>query len=305
MADSGELFEKSLEFWYPAASVVLCLFGTLANLASLVYFIKKEEKSIGDKMLMLLNSTDLLLCICATIITLLFSAQVLQEDYENFIYLFLIAGFSLVYILLIDGTAYATCLLSVTRGISIAFPFYKIKGKSLVIVGIIVFIIIELIGPVSSVASFFAYSGSSVILRCIMVSRMVTSLLIILVVVSATVVAVYKLTRKGILGSAESVDRGNIKATWTVVILSTLFFVFNSILLGFTMTGVVYAYDDELGLESFPFTSTFFGVFFAIPLNSTLNPIVYLTRRSDMRQFFKQSFPKLSRVMQWRGVRTK
>ena len=111
---SEDILMDAIKFGYPAASVMVCFIGTLANLASLVYFIKKEEKSIGDKMLMLLNSTDLLLCICATIITLLFSAQVLQEDYENFIYLFLIAGFSLVYILLIDGTAYATCLLSVT-----------------------------------------------------------------------------------------------------------------------------------------------------------------------------------------------
>ena len=56
----------SLKFEVPVASAVLSIFGTLANSASLAYFIKKEEKGIGDKLLMLLNSIDLLLCITAT-----------------------------------------------------------------------------------------------------------------------------------------------------------------------------------------------------------------------------------------------
>ena len=112
---------------------------------------------------------------------------------------------------------------------------------------------------------------------------------------SATVVAVYKLTRKDLQGAAERVDRNNRKATWTVVILSTLFFVFNCILLGVTATVLNFLrytlrYVGKLQLF---FSLTFFGVFFAIPLNSTINPIVYLVRKSDMRRFFKQHVQKL------------
>ena len=202
----------------------------------------------------------------------------------------------LLYIILIDGTAYATCLLSVTRAIGIAFPFYQIKGRVLVKVGIIVFVIIQLIGIATLIASISSGSTETVlILMFFLMTRVATTSLIILVVVSATAVAVYKLTRKDILGSAESVDRGNIKATWTVVILSTLFFVFNSILLGVMVNG--YRYLNDLS-ETYPYSLTFFGVFFAIPLNSTLNPIVYLTRRSDMRHFFKQRCPKPCQVGQ-------
>ena len=299
MGDSEDDFRESLEFGYPAASVVLCLVGTLANLASLVYFIKKEEKSIGDKLLMLLNSTDLLLCICATIITIL--ASILnRQTFDSDLNLMLgTAMLFLLYIILIDGTAYATCLLSVTRAIGIAFPFYQIKGRLLVKVGIIVFVIIQLIGIATLIASISSgFTETALILMFFLMTRVATTSLIILVVVSATTVAVYKLTRKDMLGSAESVDRGNIKATWTVVILSTLFFVFNSILLGVIVTGYwylndMYEPDSRPNWKRFPFSLSFFGVFFAIPLNSTLNPIVYLTRRGDMRQFFKQRLPKL------------
>ena len=49
------------------------------------------------------------------------------------------AVIAVLYILLIDGTAFVTCLLSVTRAIGIVFPFYHIRGKLLVILGIVVF----------------------------------------------------------------------------------------------------------------------------------------------------------------------
>ena len=49
---------------------------------------------------------------------------------------------------MMDGTAFVTCLLSVTRGIVIFFPFYQIKGKLLVKVIIVLFIMMELSGIV-------------------------------------------------------------------------------------------------------------------------------------------------------------
>ena len=85
MADATkmELLKDSLKFGYPAVSVVLGVTGTLANAASLTYFIKKEEKGIGDKLLMLLNSIDLLLCITATTLICLTSTYYMlkPDDY--------------------------------------------------------------------------------------------------------------------------------------------------------------------------------------------------------------------------------
>ena len=281
-----KILTDSLKFGYPAVSVVLGVTGTLANAASLTYFINKEEKGIGDKLLMLLNSIDLLLCITATTVTCFISTFFILENVgEPFIYVTILLF--AIYILLMDGTAFVTCLLSVTRGIGIAFPFYQIKGKLLVKVGIVVFIMMELSGIIMSTGI-----GD---LQGIFISRTVMGSLIILVVVSATVVAVYKLTREDLQGAAGRVDTNNRKATWTVVILSTLFFVFNSLLL--TATVVLFDYIAAAKSE-FAISFAYFGFLLAIPFNSAVNPIVYLVRRSDMRQFFSERLPKLSNIMQ-------
>ena len=292
-ATTIELLRDSLKFGYPAVSVVLGVTGTLANAASLTYFIKKEEKGIGDKLLMLLNSIDLLLCITATTVTCLISTHMFKSDiyyymhsrYINMILQIITLLFA-IYVIMMDGTAFVTCLLSVTRGIGIAFPFYQIKGKLLVIAGIVVFIMMELSGIITT---FLTENPQG-----IFISRIVMGSLMILVVVFATVVAVYKLTREGLQGAAGRVDTNNRKATWTVVILSTLFFVFNSILLGATVVvSVGIARKTE-----FDISSAFFGFLVAIPLNSAVNPIVYLVRKNDMRQFFSERLPKLSNIMQ-------
>ena len=318
-----KLLIDSLKFGYPAVSVVLGITGTLANAASLTYFIKKQEKGIGDKLLMLLNSIDLLLCITATTVTCFMLTLILKDVDQPDIYyndnnleymsiaesytLYLLCG---IYILLLDGTAFVTCLLSVTRGICIAFPFYQIKGKLLVKVGIVVFVMMVLSGI-----------GSINSINRVMISRIVISSLMILVVVSATVVAVYKLTREDLQGAAGMMVTNNRKATWTVVILSTLFFVFNSILLGATVVLFDYFtalimlldtmgntqnytehdiehYTAVIAKSEFTIVFAYFGLFLAIPFNSAMNPIVYLVRKSDMRQFFSERLPKLPNVMQ-------
>ena len=266
---------------YSAVSVVLGVTGTLANAASLTYFIKKKEIGLGDKLLMLLNSIDLLLCITATALTCLL--LILRHDGGPTVLLLAI------YMLLVDGTAFVTCLLSVTRGIGIAFPFYQIKGKLLVKVGIVVFIMMELSTFIIPAMLSAIVNGD---LQELLISRIVIGSLVILVVVSSTVVAVYKLTREDLQGAAGRVDTNNRKATWTVVILSTLFFVFNSILLGATLVAM------NVNVTKFSIAYYNFGLLLAIPFNSAVNPIVYLVRKSDMRQFFSERLPKLSNIMQ-------
>ena len=117
--------------------------------------------------------------------------------------------------------------------------------------------------------------------------RVAITLLLILVVLCATVVSVCKLMKKNtVQEGTEGAARNNKKATWTVVILSTLFIVFNSIYIGTT------AYLFINGVEN---VSPWFrsGSLIAIPLNSAINPTVYIVRRSDMRDFFKPIIQKL------------
>ena len=230
---------------------------------------------------MLLNSVDLLLCICATLLTAFLSYEEGRENTASDIIWFLITPLMILYLLLIDGTAYVTCLLSVTRAIGIVSPFYQIRGKLLVILGISVFVVIEL----SQLPLVLDELGD----QWMAYSRLTMSLMVLLTVLFATIVAVYKLTRADLQGATENVSRNNRKATWTVVILSVLFLVFNSTLLGVMCQYLIY--DSGFGIM------TLFNIafFLLIPLNSSINPIVYLTRISDMRQFFILNFQKICR----------
>ena len=271
--DSLKQHVHSLRFGLPAVSTTLCVIGTFANLTFLIYFIKKKDKTIGDKLLMLLNSVDLLLCFIATLATAILSYLHGGKDTGDIA--FAIIAIAIPYFLLIDGTAFVTCLLSVTRAIGIVSPFYQIRGKLLVILGISVFVIVE-------VLQFGLF-----MLRY---PRLLVSLMVLLTVLCATILAVYKLTRADLQGATENVSRNNRKATWTVVILSALFLLFNTILFGVIWFILTNPRSFLLDIQSQPLA--FFGLFIAIPLNSSINPIVYLTRRSDMRQFFKQEFRK-------------
>ena len=280
-SNSMEQYINTVRFGLPAVSTTLCVIGTFANLTSLIYFVKKKDKTIGDKLLMLLNSVDLLLCICATVLSAFLSYVEGGGNVLDIEVPFLVI--TVLHYLLIDGTAYVTCLLSVTRAIGIVSPFYQIRGKLLVILGISVFVVIEVFQhPLTLLAVFLSKDW--------LYARPMISLLVMLTVLCATILAVYKLTRADLQGATENVSRNNRKATWTVVILSALFLVFNSILL---VAMCLTLNKTRASFDTGALTFAAFAHFLAIPLNSSINPIVYLTRMNNMRQFFIRNFQKL------------
>ena len=278
MTEPQKDFLTTVKFGLPVTSSALCIVGTLANTISLIYFVQKKNKTNGDKLLMLLNSVDLLLCACAAVDTICLSLYLQSEDDARYAYAF--TAFLIPYILLVDGTAYVTCILSVTRAIGIALPFYQIQGKLLVIVGIIVFLVTELIQVIVLLKS--GILGSSV--------RIAISLLVQLIVLCAMVVAVHKLTKKDIGGAGERLSQNNKKATFTVVILSGLFLVFNSVFLGLSIN--LFSHGN-LNNDTQALILITIGLFIAVPLNSSINPIIYLVRKRDMREFFVHNFRKI------------
>ena len=267
--------EQSDELILLSISISICGFGVLTNTASLIYFFKKGKKSLGDKIITLLNSVDLLLCISAALL----SSSLLSAYLKWLFYIF-----QLAYLCVVDGTSYTTCLLSVTRAIGIASPFYKIRGKLLIAVGVTLFVVMELAASIVPVYTGAIQNDTAA------KGRIVITVILMLVVFCATVVSVYKLMKKNTVQEGrEGAARNNKKASWTVVILSTLFIVFNSIYIGTT------AYILSAGAIGVYVVSIWFrsGTLIAIPLNSAINPIVYIVRRSDMRDFFKLMIQKL------------
>ena len=167
------------------------------------------------------------------------------------------------------------------------------------ITGIVVFVVMELASlmlptllgvglaaPDPDGIYFFAYYYA--ISTNIGKMMIVKTLLEVLVVVSATVVSVYNLKRRDMIqGGTEGAARNSNKAAWTVVILSTIFIVFNVSFLAITTRFLLNPFA-HLGNSYALFA--YFAIFMVMPLNSTINPMVYLVRIHDMRQFFAQRF---------------
>lgn len=289
---------RSINLGAPVVCAVICLLGTLTNVTSFVYFCTKQEKSLGDKMLMLLNCVDLLLCIMASMITILIS-RLIQLPEDTLGLLVALVLLIIIYLILVDGTAFATCLLSVTRAISIISPFYKIRTKCLCCVGITTFILMELAGVIVTIVGVISGMEVISVFYSYMITIIITTSLMIVVVISVTVVAVYKLTRRGVKAAGDTASKNSVKASWTVVILAILFIIFNSVYLGIRVFGLYFLtrsavngnISEDTGVRMI--LAIFFSIFCVIPINSALNPIVYFLRRSDMSEFLKTGFQKI------------
>ena len=74
--------------------------------------------------------------------------------------------------------------------------------------------------------------------------------------------------------------------TKTVIILSLLFLVFNSVMIGTTFASC-FIHDHECGTSDT--LAEFIGIWLVLPLNSMLNPVVYIVRNKRMRRYFRRS----------------
>ena len=156
--------------------------GTCSNALSLFYFIKKEEKSLGNKLLMLLNCLDLFFCFNTTVRMVLFwNAN--GSSFEKF-------ASAMTQILLVS-TAFATCLLSVTRSISLCFPFYRVNGKAIISATVIFISYLA----ITQVLYYTIYIDNSTMQSIRNYTLVGTLLLIIVVVIVSNVISVVALLR--------------------------------------------------------------------------------------------------------------
>ena len=186
-----------------------------------------------------------------------------------------INGFTYV---LEEGTGYATLLLSVTRCISMYSPFYRMKNRPIVHASI----------------AFFVYllTKNTICIVCFEISHPICQKLseehlkfaigcemmcIIFIVLVTNVVAVVKLhTTPTKLG--QETPNSNRNVTITVVALSAVFCCLNL----FKYSVVIAARVTT----DFRFATLYnVAIYVAIPLNSALNPVVYIVRTSSMRRY--------------------
>ena len=116
-----EILEKILMI-IPTA--VISFGGVLSNTLSLTYFLRRENRHLGSRLLMLLNSLDLAVCIAGALSVI---AIFWQWDYA------IQVTIGTAFFSFLESTAFVTCFLSFARTLAVCRPYYPINGKAIAI----------------------------------------------------------------------------------------------------------------------------------------------------------------------------
>lgn len=233
--------------------------------------------------MMLLNTLDLVFCLSSTLV-LITGALYASNNHVLFVSF---SVFNFLYCVLLEATAFVTCTLTITRTLSLWFPFYLIKKKKLC--GMLALYLLYLL----SKGGFYLYvyhtnhPGMEQIGNAYDTLGLLTISTMVICVMLATIISIIRLriTRKQDLG-CQRITENTREATKTVMILSGLFLVFNLVFLVMLslqvagcdpVSGCLSRVVYEIGMQG-------------IPLNSAINPLVYFCRNKMMFQFVKDSF---------------
>ena len=282
-------------------SLILSPVGAIANALSLGYFIKKTNKSFGDGILILLNCLDLLVCLF-TLVDVIFRTWLLDQEVVVIESKAIEAILdSILYFVFTESTALATCLLSVTRAISLSFPFYTINKKVLKygIVLSFVYIILKqgsLLGlQLSFHSKDYIEEEEEVYADISKIITFITLIILVVIVLISNSLTGYKL----VFSQNETINQGTStrRAGTTVFILSSLFLFFNFLYIA--VGGIMIAFSDEVDSLDIKDSRTFLMesvMQFSVPINSACNPIVYFCRKEKMRAYIKSVWSKCFRL---------
>ena len=246
--------------------------GTISNALSLSYFLTKYRETLASKLMILLNSIDLLVCLSSSVMGTGFVLSLAGFKIKELV-LYPAYWFQF----LVAATAFATCLLSVTRTISLVSPFYKIKKKTLVsataIYGMMLIFsrfVLPIINPIAAD-----------------IYLIVEMTLIILIVIISLIISVVKLQSGG--NNPANSDPARRHATITILIISGFFCAVNiAYVLSIFMANIILkpkSLDEFLNILMTLVFSTYVG----IPFNSTINPIIYFIRKQEIRDYAKST----------------
>ena len=243
--------------------------GIVANSVSLSYFTKKQNKGLGNRLLILLNCCDLAVCVMY-LPTRILNHIPGRNDWIAWIV-------NILFEVTVGCSAFSTCLVSVTRTIKVCRPFYSMNGISVGISFLLYFlcslgnevafmIVTEIIGPRMA---FYLVQPSS---------RMV----IIVVVAFSTVITACCLLKKSEIEENNAADKRH--ATVTIFILSTVFCLLNLPFIASFITNFFFILEPTIRIAGY-IRHLQIASHIALLLNSVVNPMIYLARKEEMRKF--------------------
>ena len=223
--------------WAIAASTIATV-GILSNSLSISYFIRKEKNSLPGKQFLLLNTLDLTMCAASSVTLIWFAIQDAELDSSD-VYVGVMAYLKIFLIclcqFLFEGTAFATCILSVCRCIKLWFPFYSINGKLLAFLTATFYLYLgirEMVGLYYTHLNIQdeTHMGWDSLREVVDYLVLVIMSAIISVVAISNALCIWTLiNRKVAPTNNKGPVRTNRDATITIIIVSSLFLFFNMI----------------------------------------------------------------------------
>ena len=278
----------------PICSGVIAVSGSITNTLSLSYFLQKSDRTLCTRMFTTLNSFDLLVSLFDGLVVTFRHCKaptICGDDSPVYRVTLLILDLG------VDSTAFATCLLSVTRTIKLCFPFYQINKKAVGVTAVS-FFFQEIVR--SFVKYYFFYidefkqwPNAMKFDRHLMIISI--SVVVVINLVSSAVSA-WKLlnTRNKLAPSQDNANRPapgtnrNRRATVTILIVSILFCFFNA---SFCLSLYFIAWLFDPTKKPLPVVVTVLhavALWLAVPFNSAVNPLIYFARKKDMRKSIKE-----------------
>ena len=282
---STEMADTILAKVIPISSGIIGATGAITNSLSLSYFVGGTEKTLSSRIFIMLNVFDLLVCLFDVLSVAFYFCKGPGCGLHEFPFRLSLAVFDLS----IESTAYATCLLGVTRAIAVCLPFYKINSKAIAVASAV------FLGQESFRALlrfyFFYFADESKLFFYIKFDNTVMIVFLTLFVIVNSVSSImlaWELLANMNRGhdnalNRKSMTKSNRKATVTVLIVSVFFLFFNTIF-GVCLYLEIFIVSAGHEMSHVVKLLGVVTIWLAVPLSSALNPAVYFLRRKSMRQ---------------------
>jgi hypothetical protein len=297
--------DRVLQKVISGTSGVIGATGVLTNSLSLSYFIGGTEKSLSSGLYIVLNVFDLLVCIFDALYVAFLLCNGSACGFQKIPFRMSYAVFDVS----VESTAFATCLLGVTRWISIRFPFYNVKKRAIV-VAITAFLGQEVLRALlrfyfyyidTPSLDFYVKFDNAVMIVLLTIFVLINSISCILLA--------WELLTNNKRGqdnpvTVDSMIKSSRRASVTVLIVSAFFLFFNTVFAFSLYMEIFLVGPDEVKLSHSVRLLRIFTVCLAIPLNSAINPLIYFLRRRTMRQHVWELPGRIfGRVPEQRSVR--
>ena len=292
----GDRHNLSETYGTPVSFTIACI-GTITNTISITYFLRRKNRNLGDKYLVLLNSVDIMICIYSLGAMIAVMEAHSPPDHTNSddeLIKHHERWSSTIFEVLIEFSGLATCFLCALRAISISRPLYQISRTKVyvstffavlyIIAGNAVIYIFHIENVIADDDARVSYT--------MQLSLINISLMIVFVLMCSVVsIRELKKTRPG----GEGGDR-NEKATKMVVILGVIFLTFNLV---WMLTLVYFWMEDDVERrngktpDEGDIAMVKMVTFILMSINSAGNPIVYMTRNEEMNRHVMLLFSRI------------